>query len=225
MATTNNARRSWLHNMSVPARSRLTCARAVLPGRRYLVDWLPTGMDGERASGWNAAIQDCLERHGMAALAVLVAYGSADPPNADGLGRLVGLFRGEPGNALSDWITAARTGCGPASARRVRHVARRFGGDADRCVTQAFDEALRGCGLPNRMGVFLPAHSLDRTTPRARIRRLSSLESLAVLARRCGPLYVPGRPIEPSLIRLNPCLLVLPPPGREIGTPSPLRPC
>jgi hypothetical protein len=215
MTSTSDAQRCWLHNMSVPARSRLTCARAVLPGRRYLVDWLP-GMGDDHASGWNAAIQDCLERHGMVALAVLLAFRPADPPNPGCIDRLVAGFRGEPGNVLSDWVTAARTGCGPASARRVRHLARRFGGDADRCVTETFDEALRGFGLPNRMGVFLPASSSDRTIPSAP--RLSSLESLAVLARRCGPLYVPARPIEPSLIKLNPCLLVLPPPGRAVGT-------
>lgn len=210
MAAANDRRPSWLHNMSVPARSTLTCARAALPGRRYLVNWLPPWIDGEAASRRNPAIEACIAAHGVAALAVLVAWGSADPPDVQSLGRLALRFRRRPGSVLSDYLTAALTGCGPSLPRRARLLARRFDGDAEACVKRAFDEALAGSEVPDRMGVFLPVGSSRAGAPgdRAPLQPLGSLASLAVLAHRCGPLYVPSRPIEPSLINLNSCVLV-----------------
>jgi hypothetical protein len=194
------------------ARSLVTCARVALAGRRYLVDWLPSSLDAEAASRWNAAIERCLAGHGMRALAVLVADAPGHPPDPKCIGRLARRFDGEPGGLLADWFTAALSGCGPSLPRRVGRLARRFHGDAGACVAESFGAALRDSDLPTGMGVFLPLPSAE--TPSAegdtRLCRLGSVASLAVLARRCGSLYVPARPIEPSLMTLGRCLLVFP---------------
>ncbi len=171
--------RSWLHNMSVPSRSVLRCARAVLPGRRYLVDGLPRGLDSESASAWTSAVHECLARDGMAALA-----------------------------ALAELYRAGRK---PTPAR-IRRRTRKHRGDPAATVDRAFAEVLPLAGVPDALGVFLPAPPLatvdffrrDGPTP------LDPLTSLAVLAHRSGPLYVRARPVEPSLIVIERCLLVIP---------------
>jgi hypothetical protein len=174
----HDGRRSWLHNMSVPPRSALRLARAVLPGRRYLVDGLPRGSDSESAAARTRAVQECLALDGMAALAALVEL--------------------------------HRAGRKPTPAR-VRRIARRHRGDPAATVDRAFAEVLPLAGVPDTLGVFLPA------PPRAAVdffRRgptpLDPLTSLAVLAHRSGPLYVPARPVEPSLIVLERSVLVIP---------------
>jgi hypothetical protein len=171
--------RSWLHNMSVPSRSVLRCERAVLPGRRYLVDGLPRGIDAESAAALTAAVHECLARDGMATLAALV-----------------------------DLYRAGRK---PTPAR-VRRMARKHRGDPAATVDRAFAEVLPLAGVPDALGVFLPAPPLAAV---GFFRRdghtlLDPLTSLAVLAHRSGPLYVRARPVEPSLIVLERCVLVIP---------------
>ena len=177
--------RSWLHNMSVASRSVLRCARAVLPGRRYLVDGLPRGIDTESAAALTAAVHECLARDGMAALAALVE-----------------LYR---------------AGRKPTPAR-VRRIVRKRRGDPAEAVERAFGQALSLAGVPDALGVFLPAPPLavdffrrDCPTPPGPLPTpLDPLTSLAVLAHRSGPLYVRARPIEPSLIVLERSVLVIP---------------
>ena len=64
------------------------------------------------------------------------------------------------------------------------------------------EEALRTAGVPDRLGVFLDEDIADETGP-----LLSPAASLAVLARRSGPLYLPSRRLECSLV--DPHALVL----------------
>jgi len=64
------------------------------------------------------------------------------------------------------------------------------------------EEALRTAGVPDRLGVFLDEDIADETGP-----LLSPAASLAVLARRSGPLYLPSRHLECSLV--DPHALVL----------------
>jgi hypothetical protein len=171
-------RPSWLHNMSVPSRSVLTCARARLPGRRYLVDWLPSGVTAGSEADWSEAMHRRLARAGMPALA-----------------------------ALSDLYRAGRQ---PTPALIVA-IARAGGGDAAGRAEAAFGEVLSRLGLPGGMGVFLPAPAaLTQEAGANGMTRLDPLTSLAILARRSGPLYVPARSIEPSLIVLERCVLVFP---------------
>jgi hypothetical protein len=181
----HNDGRSWLHNMSVPSRSVLRCARAVLPGRRYLVDGLPRGTDSEAGIDGDRALHEYLAEYGMAALAALIELARA--------GRKV-----EPA--------------------KVRSRARKFRGDAAEAVERAIAQALLLAGVPTAIGVFLPAASVagGSQSGRARETPLDPPASLAVLARRSGPLYVPARPVEPSLIVLERCVLVFPGPGERV---------
>jgi hypothetical protein len=177
--------RSWLHNMSVPSRSVLRFARAVLPGRRYLVDGRPRGIDSESVAAWTSAVHECLARDGMAALAALVE-----------------LYR---------------AGRKPTPAR-VRRIVRKRRGDPEATVDRAFAEVLPLAGVPDALGVFLPAPPLAvdffrrdcPTPPGPPPTPLDPLTSLAVLAHRSGPLYVRARPVEPSLIVLERAVLVIP---------------
>jgi hypothetical protein len=172
-------RRSWLHNMSVPSRSVLRCARAVLPGRRYLVDGLPSGLDEKSAAALAAAVHECLAQDGMTALAALVELHRS--------GRKV-------------------------TPARLRRWARKRRDDPAATVDRAFTEVLPPAGAFDVLGVFLPAPPLTAVDlfRRERWTPLDPLTSLAVLAHRSGPLYVPARPVEPSLIVLERCLLVIP---------------
>jgi hypothetical protein len=193
-------------------RSTVACARSSLPAERYLVEWLPSWMSGERAVLWKAAAEESLFAHGMAALAVLAADQPGEVPSAACISRLARGFQDAAGGLLSDWVTAAMHGCGLSLPRRVGRLARGFHGNAEACVEQLFGDALRDRGLPRRMGVFLPvppAGSLAVESG-AGPRPITGVAALAVLARRCGPLYLPGRPIEPSLIDLSPGLLAFP---------------
>jgi hypothetical protein len=171
--------RSWLHNMSVPSRSVLRCARAVLPGRRYLVDGLPRGTDAEAGIDGDRALHEYLAEYGMAALAALIELATA--------GRKV-----EPA--------------------KVRSRARKFRGDPAEAVERAFGQALSLAGVPAAIGVFLPATAVAGGcgSGQARATPLDPTASIAVLAHRSGPLYVRARPVEPSLIVLERCVLVIP---------------
>jgi hypothetical protein len=64
------------------------------------------------------------------------------------------------------------------------------------------EEALQEAGVPGRLGVFLAEDVGDPTHP-----LLSPSAALAVLARRSGPLYLPSRRLELSLV--DPQALVL----------------
>ena len=170
---------AWLHNMSTPPRSLIRCARATLPGRRFIVDWIPPRTDARHAAEGIATLEQCLEAHGMAGLAALATEFAAG--------------RWPPAELLE---------------KRVR----RFRGNARATVAELFEAARRDAALPTGVGVFLPLGAPDGSPAggSSTACRLHGLRALAVLARRCGPLYVPDRPIEPSLVRLSPGLLVFP---------------
>jgi hypothetical protein len=113
--------------------------------------------------------------------------------------------------ALAALIELARAGRKVEPAK-VRSRARKFRGDPAEAVERAFGQALSLAGVPDALGVCLPAPPLAAVDL---IRRdgptlLDPLTSLAVLAHRSGPLYLRARPVEPSLIVLERCVLVIP---------------
>ena len=68
-----------------------------------------------------------------------------------------------------------------------------------------FDRALASASIPDRVGVVLPA-ALAEAGP-----ALPDLRAaLAVLARVSGPLYLPRRAYQASLVRLAPIVVVFP---------------
>lgn len=73
-----------------------------------------------------------------------------------------------------------------------------------------FEEALREAGIPDRIGVFTGGGA----RPDSKI--LSSAAAVAVLSRRSGPLYLPWRPVDATLVRPTRFLLVFP----DEGVPS-----
>jgi hypothetical protein len=84
--------------------------------------------------------------------------------------------------------------------------------DPEATVDRAFAEVLPLAGVPDALGVFLPAPPLAAVgffRPDGHT-LLDPLTSLAVLAHRSGPLYLRARPVEPSLIVLERCVLVIP---------------
>lgn len=78
--------------------------------------------------------------------------------------------------------------------------------DAERMLA----DALVTTGIPNdRAGVFITLDSrAGIESPEGK--RLGTLASLAVLARRSGPLYIPSRPLQLSLIEPSSFVLVFP---------------
>lgn len=137
-----------LHNMSVPATSRVTVARASLPGQRYLVClWNAGGPKVE-------ALRDRLGKGGWRA-----AW------------RFLELRNDAPRRATK-------------RRRRQDELERHL------------EESLRSAGIPDRLGVFLDEHDPAAES----VSRLSPAAALAVLARRSGPLYLPSRRLEPSLV-------------------------
>jgi hypothetical protein len=134
-----------LHNMSVPSTSRITVARAALPGLRFRVRLheqvhKPSLLASKRlaSGGWRAA-WELLEHAG-------------DAPTR------------------------------PAGAKRRREP-----------LEQYLEAACKDAGIPDRLGVFVPAPDAGEG------KLLSPAAAFAVLARRSGPLYVPTRRLEPSL--------------------------
>jgi len=163
----------WLHNMSVPARSALKCARVTLPGPRFRVSLLPADASAARTEPWLRTMHAYLRRHGIAALAALVDA----------------LREGRDLAPVWTEKTASRWKGDPAA-----YVGHELGKRADT--------------LPPGLGVFVTDLSAGSRSDGAT--QLDTFGSLAVLARRCGTLYLPARPIEPSLITLDPCVVVFP---------------
>jgi hypothetical protein len=92
------------------------------------------------------------------------------------------------------WDVLAGVGAAPRRAPRARRRPEALEGH--------LEEALRKAGVPDRVGVFLEEDVADETHP-----LLSPAAALAVLARRSGPLYLPSRRLECSLV--DPHALVL----------------
>jgi hypothetical protein len=170
---------SELHNMSVPSRSVVTVQREVLRGQRYRV-----------AIGEMAGTD--------------------------------GHWRGDLGDPKFPWVDdAALTRCfrengaacalavlnldGPPMKDSFHDAVARFRRDSSAMVTlrQQCDAALRRIGLPDGFGFFVD----DATGPDPET--LCGGASIAILAARSGPLYLPGR-FEPSLITAGPITLFFP---------------
>jgi hypothetical protein len=67
------------------------------------------------------------------------------------------------------------------------------------------EEALRKAGVPDRVGLFFEEQGEQETDP-----LLPAAAALAVLARRSGPLYLPSRRFECSLVHPRPFILFFP---------------
>lgn len=91
---------------------------------------------------------------------------------------------------------------------RVAQVRRRLDrqGNVRARLDEALDALLLQSGVAQRVGVFLPRG--DAPAPGAT--RLGFAASMAVLGRRSGPLYLPSRQVDGSLIELADLLLVFP---------------
>ena len=148
---------SLLHNMSVPSTSRITVARAMLPGLRFRID-LPEP-PGRRAG----TTRDRLAKGGWQAAWRLLEAANDTPGRARGAKRQLELLE--------------------------RHL----------------EEAKERAGVPDRLGVFVhedPVLEIGSL--------LSPAAALAVLARRSGPLYLPSRRLELSLVDPQPLVLFVP---------------
>lgn len=96
------------------------------------------------------------------------------------------------------WRAAAQLlGLGPGGRGREARRAQRA------AVAEILGTALSSAGVPDRIGLFCPD-----ADPSAN--RLEPAACLAVLARRSGPLYLPARSLEPSLVQVTPLTLVFP---------------
>lgn len=71
-------------------------------------------------------------------------------------------------------------------------------------LRQRFEQALAAAGLPDRVGVVLPAPAKRPPV------QLDLAASLAVLSRVSGALYLPRRAGEASLLRLAPVVVLFP---------------
>jgi hypothetical protein len=78
--------------------------------------------------------------------------------------------------------------------------------DVEARLAGAIDVVLSRAGIPPRVGVFVPrgATAPPGTTC------LGFVASLAVLGHRSGPLYLPSRQVDGSLIQMGEVLLVFP---------------
>jgi hypothetical protein len=88
--------------------------------------------------------------------------------------------------------------------RRSRSVQRE--GNVRARLDAALDAALLAAGVPQRVGAFVPRGD----TPVPDATPLGFAASLAVLGRRSGPLYLPSRRVDGSLVELVDVLLVFP---------------
>jgi hypothetical protein len=93
------------------------------------------------------------------------------------------------------WTLLARAGDAPPRRRRSTREA----------LDAHLEEALRRASVPARLGVFLSEDDGD-----ADVVTLRPAAALAVLARRSGPLYLPARPLETSLVDPRPLVLFFP---------------
>ena len=91
---------------------------------------------------------------------------------------------------------------------RVTQVRRRLDrqGHVQARLDQLLDELLLESGVPQRVGVFVPRG--DAPAPGAT--PLGFAASMAALGRRSGPLYLPSRQVDGSLIQMGEVLLVFP---------------
>jgi hypothetical protein len=92
------------------------------------------------------------------------------------------------------WDVLASVGEAPPRAAGARRQ--------PEALAQHLEEALRKAGVPDRIGLFLEEDIAAETGP-----LLPPAAALGVLARRSGPLYLPSRRLEPSLV--DPYALVL----------------
>jgi hypothetical protein len=73
-------------------------------------------------------------------------------------------------------------------------------------LEQHLKQELRKAGIPDRLGVFLDEELAPEGGP-----TLTPAAAMAVLARRSGPLYLPSRRLEPSLVDpIRPLVLFFP---------------
>lgn len=175
-----------LHNMSVPSTSRLTVARARLDGTRFAVDL-------EQAFGHKAeTIRDRLARGGWrAAFRLLEPWSTARRQTRKSRTPQNGRSRA-PHDGKSRTAQDGRTPTPHDGKSRTPRACRsRTAHDLERILQQALEDA----GVPARLGVFLDeGRGPEGATP------LAPAAALAVLARRSGPLYLPSRRLEPSLV-------------------------
>jgi hypothetical protein len=94
------------------------------------------------------------------------------------------------------WDVLAAAGESPPSGR---------GGRTREALERRLEDAVSRAGVPDRIGVFLDEDVGDESVP-----ILEPAAALAVLARRSGPLYLPSRPLEPSLADPRPLVLFFP---------------
>ena len=170
----------WLNMGGAPPTTTLTVLRRALPGRRFLVQWLP-----------------CWRRP-----ATLPGTICPDPQTpydwalANGIPGVLALLgsdaRGTP-------YTRSEL------ARRARGLSRSATAAA---LERAVDARLKAVGLAHRIGVFADDDC----------RQDSDIEvpdgvALAILLRRSGPLYMPKRPPELSLVVPQRTTLIFPEDG------------
>ena len=110
-------------------------------------------------------------------------------------GSATGLRRrlGERGWDLA-WSLLTKAGDGPPRPHR-KHRSRGV-------LVEHLEDALRRAAVPDAVGVFL-----EEEHGAGPARSLGPAATLAVLARRSGPLYLPARVLDPSLV--DPRRLVL----------------
>lgn len=72
-------------------------------------------------------------------------------------------------------------------------------------LAEHLEKALRRAGVPDRVGLFIEEDVAAKTGP-----LLPPAAALAVLARRSGRLYLPGRRLECSLVDPHPLVLFFP---------------
>jgi hypothetical protein len=113
-------------------------------------------------------------------------------------GSAAGLRRrlGERGWELA-WTLLTKAGQGPPRPHRRRRTRE--------ALEAHLEDALRRACVPDRVGVFLEEWN-EPCPPKL----LDPAAALAVLARRSGPLYLPRRPLDPSLVDPRPLVLFFP---------------
>jgi hypothetical protein len=124
--------------------------------------------------------------------------------------------RGRPDTPL-DWAirtgiagTLALLSCSARSATYARgpltEAARRFAPEADRAaLAQAVERRLARARVPRLVGVFVDDDEVQATE-----RPVAAATALAILLRRSGPLFVPAREPEISLVVPRATTLIFP---------------
>lgn len=119
-----------------------------------------------------------------------------------------------PARLASAQRQLSRTGW--RAARAILEAAGVAAEPAGEGLSRQLEEALVAAGVPASVGVFLEEPD-DPSLP-----VLGAAAALAVLARRSGPLYLPTRRLEPSLVRLASSVLFFPhAPDAAIGPEGP----